>query len=157
MSKTPFAPEILKHKNTRFFTLSSQLFRPPTKIVTVTFFSAGMRPTPRFKIWTFIYKKTDITTLGDLKQYQHIINNSVFGHFSFYRHVYRQVKNITMEKEQLYRCEKCDYTTSRKFNYLKHIETEKHKSPLHVMSKKMSIFENLYQTPQEIGYRCPLC
>lgn len=157
MSKTPFAPEILKHKNTRFFTLSSQLFRPPTKIVTVTFFSAGMRPTPRFKIWTFIYKKTDITTLGDLKQYQHIINNSVFGHFSFYRHVYRQVKNITMEKEQLYRCDKCDYTTSRKFNYLKHIETEKHKSPLHVMSKKMSIFENLYQTPQQIGYRCPNC
>jgi uncharacterized C2H2 Zn-finger protein len=62
-----------------------------------------------------------------------------------------------MEKEQLYRCEKCDYSTSRKFNYLKHIKTEKHKSPLHVMSKKMSIFENPSQTPQENGYRCPNC
>jgi len=125
--------------------------------VTVIFFSAGMRPTPRFKIWTFIYKKTDITTLGDLKQYLTIIHQTVFDHSYFYRHNYRQVKNITMEKEQRYRCEKCDYTTSRKFNYLKHIKTEKHKSPLHVMSKKMSIFENLSQTPHKNGYRCPNC
>jgi hypothetical protein len=33
--------------------------------VTVIFFSAGMRPTPRFKMLTFIYPKVDITTLGD--------------------------------------------------------------------------------------------
>jgi ribosomal protein L37AE/L43A len=63
------------------------------------------------------------------------------------------VKNITMEKEQLYVCEKCDYSTSRKFNYLKHIETEKHKSPLHVMSTKMSTF----QDPPPTTYRCPNC
>ena len=62
-----------------------------------------------------------------------------------------------MEKEQRYRCEKCDYTTSRKFNYVKHIKTEKHKSPLHVMSTKMSTFGILSQTPQENGYRCPNC
>ncbi len=62
-----------------------------------------------------------------------------------------------MEKEQLYRCEKCDYSTSRKFNYLKHIKTEKHKSPLHVMSTKMSTFGILSQPPQQIGYRCPNC
>jgi hypothetical protein len=61
-----------------------------------------------------------------------------------------------MEKEQHYRCEKCDYTTSRKFNYLKHIETEKHKSPLHVMSKKMSIFDPPSPTPPPT-YRCPNC
>jgi hypothetical protein len=66
MSKTPFAPEILKHKKSRFSTLQSQIFRPPTKIVTVIFFSADMRPTPRFKIWTFIYQKTDIAILGDI-------------------------------------------------------------------------------------------
>jgi uncharacterized C2H2 Zn-finger protein len=66
------------------------------------------------------------------------------------------VKNITMEKEQLYRCEKCDYFTSRKFNYLKHIKTEKHKSPLHVMSKKMSIFDPPSPPPPPT-YRCPYC
>jgi hypothetical protein len=83
MSKTPFAPEILKHKKSRFSTLSSQLFRPPTKIVTVIFFSDGMRSTPRFKMLTFIYKKTDITTLGDLKQYTPLIHQDVFGHSFF--------------------------------------------------------------------------
>lgn len=61
-----------------------------------------------------------------------------------------------MEKEQLYRCEKCDYFTSRKFNYLKHIKTEKHKSPLHVMSKKMSIFDPPSPPPPPT-YRCPYC
>jgi len=62
-----------------------------------------------------------------------------------------------MEKEQLYHCEKCDYFTSRKFNYLKHIKTEKHKSPLHVMSTKMSTFGDLSHPPQQTGYRCPHC
>jgi len=61
-----------------------------------------------------------------------------------------------MEKEQLYRCEKCDYITSRKFNYLKHIKTEKHRSPLHVMSKKMSIFDPPSPPPPPT-YRCPYC
>lgn len=58
-----------------------------------------------------------------------------------------------MPKEQLYRCEKCDYSTSRKFNFLKHIETDKHRSPLHVMSKKMSIFGS----EASADYRCPNC
>jgi len=62
-----------------------------------------------------------------------------------------------MEKEQLYVCEKCDYSTSRKFNYLKHIETEKHKSPLHVMSKEMSIFHPPPPPPSPPTYRCPNC
>lgn len=62
-----------------------------------------------------------------------------------------------MEKEQLYRCEKCDYFTSRKFNYLKHIKTEKHRSPLHVMSKKMSIFDPPSPPPPPPTYRCPYC
>lgn len=62
-----------------------------------------------------------------------------------------------MEKEQLYVCEKCDYSTSRKFNYLKHIETDKHKSPLHVMSKEMSIFNPLPTAPPPPTYRCPNC
>ena len=62
-----------------------------------------------------------------------------------------------MEKEQLYVCEKCDYSTSRKFNYLKHIETEKHKSPLHVMSKEMSIFHPPPPAPSPPTYRCPNC
>lgn len=59
-----------------------------------------------------------------------------------------------MEKEHQYNCAKCDYSTSRKFNYLKHNETEKHKSPLHVMSKKMSIFHPPAFAPI---YRCPNC
>jgi hypothetical protein len=58
-----------------------------------------------------------------------------------------------MPKEQTFRCEKCDYNTSRKFNFLKHIETDKHRSPLHVMSKKMSIFGS----EASDGYRCPNC
>ena len=62
-----------------------------------------------------------------------------------------------MEKEQLFVCEKCDYSTSRKFNYLKHIETEKHKSPLHVMSKEMSIFHPPPPPPSPSTYRCPNC
>ena len=62
-----------------------------------------------------------------------------------------------MEKEQLYVCEKCDYSTSRKFNYLKHIETDKHKSPLHVMSKEMSIFHPPPPAASPPTYRCPNC
>lgn len=61
-----------------------------------------------------------------------------------------------MEKEYEYACEKCDYYTSRKFNFLKHIKTEKHRSPLHVMSKKMSIFDPP-SSPPPPTYRCPYC
>jgi hypothetical protein len=62
-----------------------------------------------------------------------------------------------MQEEPPYVCEKCDYSTSRKFNYLKHIETEKHKSPLHVMSKEMSIFHPPPPAPPPPTYRCPNC
>jgi len=62
-----------------------------------------------------------------------------------------------MEKEHQYNCTKCDYSTSRKFNYLKHNETEKHKSPLHVMSKKMSIFHPPPPPAFAPVYRCPNC
>lgn len=62
-----------------------------------------------------------------------------------------------MSEEPPYVCEKCDYSTSRKFNYLKHIETEKHKSPLHVMSKEMSIFHPPPPAPSPPFYRCPNC
>jgi hypothetical protein len=62
-----------------------------------------------------------------------------------------------MEKEPPYVCEKCDYYTSRKYNYMKHINTEKHKSLLHVMSKKMSIFDPPPPTPPTPVYRCPNC
>jgi hypothetical protein len=62
-----------------------------------------------------------------------------------------------MEKEHQYNCTKCDYSTSRKFNYLKHVETEKHKSPLHVMSKKMSIFHPPPPPAFAPVYRCPKC
>lgn len=62
-----------------------------------------------------------------------------------------------MSEEPPYVCDKCDYSTSRKFNYLKHIETEKHKSPLHVMSKEMSIFQPTPPAPPPPTYRCPNC
>ena len=64
-----------------------------------------------------------------------------------------------MYKDTIYLCDKCDYSTSRKFNYLKHIETDKHKSPLHVMSKEMSIFHPTHSTPSldPPTYRCPNC
>ena len=49
MSKTPFAPEVLKHENQRFSTLQSQFIQPPAKIVTVTFSTVHRRPTPTSK------------------------------------------------------------------------------------------------------------
>lgn len=58
MSKTPFAPEILKHKKSHFSTLSSQFIQPSAKIVTVTFSTVHRRPHPDLKkrtfFWTFI-------------------------------------------------------------------------------------------------------
>lgn len=45
-----------------------------------------------------------------------------------------------MSKVAIYKCDKCDYTTSRKFNYLKHLETDKHKSLLLGDATEMSIF-----------------
>jgi hypothetical protein len=44
-----------------------------------------------------------------------------------------------MSKVAIFKCDKCDYTTSRKFNYLKHIKTDKHKSLLLGDATKMSI------------------
>lgn len=58
MSKTPFAPEVLKHENPRFSTLQSQFIQPPAKIVTVTFSTVHRRQPPpsqkRTFFWTFI-------------------------------------------------------------------------------------------------------
>ena len=49
MSKTPFAPEVLKHENPHFSTLSSQFIQPSAKFVTVTFSTVHRRPRPRPK------------------------------------------------------------------------------------------------------------
>ena len=59
-----------------------------------------------------------------------------------------------MPKEHVYVCDKCDYTTSRKFNYLKHIETDKHKSPLLGDVNKNVNFSIPGGAPT---YRCPNC
>jgi hypothetical protein len=40
--------------------------------------------------------------------------------------VYRLVIFITMSEHSTYRCDRCDYSTCRKYNYLKHIKTDKH-------------------------------
>ncbi len=55
MSKTPFAPEVLKHKNSRFSTLSSQFIQPSAIFVTVIFFDRPSPPPPPTKKWTFIW------------------------------------------------------------------------------------------------------
>jgi hypothetical protein len=56
------------------------------KVVTVIFLSVGGRSIARFKIWTFIYTKTDITTFSDIKQRRTYINKVYYRHSSFYRH-----------------------------------------------------------------------
>lgn len=61
-----------------------------------------------------------------------------------------------------YRCEMCDYSTSRKYNYMKHINTDKHKSLLLGDVPKMSIFgpadpTGLTGPANETGYRCQNC
>jgi hypothetical protein len=65
MSKTPFAPEVLKHKNPHFSTLQSQFIQPPAKIVTVTFSTVHHRPpppVPKTDIFMDIYTFGDIYT-----------------------------------------------------------------------------------------------
>ena len=55
-----------------------------------------------------------------------------------------------------YQCDKCDYFTSRRFNYLKHIKTDKHKSPLLGDTSKMS--NSSPPSPSnELEHRCPNC
>jgi hypothetical protein len=58
-----------------------------------------------------------------------------------------------MEKEPAYICEQCDYSTSRKFNYLKHIKTDKHKSLLLGDVQKNVHFSSAPAS----AYRCPKC
>jgi hypothetical protein len=55
-----------------------------------------------------------------------------------------------------YKCDKCDYSTSRRFNYLKHIKTDKHKSLLLGDTPEMS--DSSPPNPDNTsGHRCPNC
>jgi hypothetical protein len=58
-----------------------------------------------------------------------------------------------------YKCDKCDYFTSRKYNYVKHIKTDKHKSLLLGDVQKMSIFGPTGPTgpSNNLEHRCPNC
>ena len=62
-----------------------------------------------------------------------------------------------MPKFAIYACDKCDYSTSRKFNYLKHIETDKHKSLLLGDVQKNVHFSIQGAAPETAAYRCPNC
>ena len=57
----------------------------------------------------------------------------------------------------MYRCDKCDYTTSRKFNYVKHIKTDKHKSLLLGDVQQNVHFSAPDATPDKTTYRCLNC
>jgi len=59
-------------------------------------------------------------------------------------------------KQKQYHCDKCDYYTSRSFNYVKHIMTDKHKLRSEHTTKVCN------SSPSELsnessGYRCPNC
>jgi uncharacterized C2H2 Zn-finger protein len=59
-------------------------------------------------------------------------------------------------KQKQYHCDKCDYYTSRSFNYVKHIMTDKHKLRSEHTTKVCN------SSPSESsngssGYRCPNC
>lgn len=61
-----------------------------------------------------------------------------------------------MSEVEKYKCDKCDYSTSRRFNYLKHIKTDKHKSLLLGDTPEMS--NSSPPNPgNESGHRCPNC
>ena len=61
-----------------------------------------------------------------------------------------------MSEVVIYKCDKCDYSTSRRFNYLKHIKTDKHKSLLLGDTPEMS--NSSPPNPgNESGHRCPNC
>ena len=62
-----------------------------------------------------------------------------------------------MEQHGIYRCDKCDYTTSRKFNYVKHIKTDKHKSLLLGDVQQNVHFSTPEATPDKTTYRCLNC
>ena len=61
-----------------------------------------------------------------------------------------------MSEVEKYKCDKCDYSTSRRFNYLKHIKTDKHKSPLLGDTQEMSV-SNPPNPDNKSGHRCPNC
>lgn len=61
-----------------------------------------------------------------------------------------------MSEVVIYKCDKCDYSTSRRFNYLKHIKTDKHKSLLLGDTPEMS--NSSPPNPDNTsGHRCPNC
>jgi len=61
-----------------------------------------------------------------------------------------------MSEVAIYKCDKCDYSTSRRFNYLKHIKTDKHKSLLLGDTPEMS--DSSPPNPDNTsGHRCPNC
>jgi hypothetical protein len=62
-----------------------------------------------------------------------------------------------MNKNDSYRCETCDYSTSRKFNYLKHIKTDKHKSLLLGDVQQNVHFSDPEATSEKTTYRCLNC
>ncbi len=62
-----------------------------------------------------------------------------------------------MDKNDIYRCETCDYSTSRKFNYLKHIKTDKHKSLLLGDVQNNVHFSAPGATSEKTTYRCLNC
>jgi hypothetical protein len=62
-----------------------------------------------------------------------------------------------MVKFDTYHCDKCDYTTSRKFNYVKHIKTDKHKSLLLGDVQQNVHFSAPDATPDKTTYRCLNC
>ena len=67
-----------------------------------------------------------------------------------------------MSETVKYQCDKCDYFTSRRFNYLKHIKTDKHKSQLlgdvHKMSNSSPPSPTSPTSPSnELEHRCPNC
>ena len=64
-----------------------------------------------------------------------------------------------MSETVKYQCDKCDYSTSRRFNYLKHIKTDKHKSQLLGDTPKMSNSSppSPSSPSNELEHRCPNC
>lgn len=56
-----------KTRKTAIFKITVTTFSLEKIFVTVIFLSVGRRSVARFKIWTFIYTKTDITTFSDIK------------------------------------------------------------------------------------------
>ena len=59
-------------------------------------------------------------------------------------------------KPKQYHCDKCDYYTSRSFNYVKHIMTDKHKLRSE-NTTKVCISSPPESSNGSSGYRCPNC